>query len=248
MPGDGPVWLHTFEPFTIHHVLVLAVSAAIMGALIGVGRHWRGTGRERIWRRAWGAGIILTQTWTITWWLLPGNWNPGASLPLHICDLAVWVGAVALLAPSRLAACIIYFWGLGLSSQAFFTPTLQQGFGEMEYWLFWVQHTQLVGVALYIVIVDGFRPTLRDLGAITLATLAYGVVMLAINVPLGLNYGYIGNAEPEHETVIQRLGPWPLRLIWMGLIVETVFVIMWAIWPLWLRLRNRMRPAPAEPQ
>jgi hypothetical integral membrane protein (TIGR02206 family) len=244
MPDGQPAWLHEFQAFSAHHVLVLCVSALIMGALLGVGRHWRGTPRETLWRRAWGAGIVVTQIVTITWWLLPANWDPGVSLPLHLCDLSVWVGAVALLAPSRLAACIIYFWGLGLSTQAFFTPTLQEGAAQMQYWWFWIQHTQIVGVGLYVVIVDGFRPRLDDLGAINLVTFGYLGAMLAIDIPLDLNYGYVGQADPSTATVIQRLGPWPLRLVWMAMIVEAVFLVMWAIWPLGLRRLGRPRAAP----
>lgn len=247
MPEGQSAWLHEFQPFSAHHVLVLCITALIMGTLLAVGRRWRGTPKETIWRRAWGVGIIITQIATITWWVLPGNWEPGTSLPLHLCDLTVWVGAVALLAPSRLAATIMYFWGIGLSSQAFFTPTLQEGPAQMQYWWFWIQHTQIVGVGLYVVVVDGFRPRLRDLGAIALLSAAYLVAILAINLPFALNYGYVGRADPSAATVIQRLGPWPLRLVWMGLIVAGIFTVMWAIWPLGLnRLggRGAGRPAP----
>jgi uncharacterized membrane protein YwaF len=72
--------------------------------------------------------------------------------------------------------------------------------------------------------------------------------MLAVNVPLGVNYGYVGRAEPEHPTVIQSLGPWPLRLVWMALIVEAVFVAMWAIWPLALARRAGSGATRAGPQ
>lgn len=243
MPDGQSNWLHQFQPFSVHHVLVVCISALIMGTLLGLGRRWRGTARERLWRRIWGAGIVVTQIATISWWLLPANWDPGVSLPLHLCDLTVWVAAVALLAPSRLARCIIYFWGLGLSTQAFFTPTLQEGAAQMQYWWFWIQHTQIVGVAFYVIIVDGFRPTLRDLLAINIVTFGYLGAMLAINIPLDLNYGYVGQADPSTETVIQRLGPWPLRIVWITLIVEAVFVVMWAIWPLGLNWLGGRREA-----
>jgi len=247
MPDGQSSWLHDFQPFSVHHAAVVCVSALIMGTLLAFGHRWRGTAKERLWRRLWGAGIVVTQIATITWWLLPGNWDPGVSLPLHVCDLTVWVGALALLTPSRLAACIMYFWGIGLSSQAFFTPTLQEGAAQAQYWWFWIQHTQIVGVGLYVVIVDRFRPTLRDVGAITIASLAYLGLILAVNIPLELNYGYVGRAEPATETLIQRLGPWPLRLLWIVLIVEAVYLAMWAIWPLGLnRLAARGRGAAAQ--
>ena len=248
MPADGAGWLHTFQPFSAHHAIVFVAAGSVVAVFIGLGRRWRDSTRERAWRTLWGIGIIVTQAVTITWWALPGQFDLSVSLPLHLCDLTVWVGAVALLAPSRIARNLMYFWGLGLSTQAFFTPTLQQGAGQMEYWLFWVQHTQIVGVGLYVVVVDGFRPTLRDLGAINIATLGYLGAMLAVDVPLGVNYGYVGNAEPEHDTIIQRLGPWPLRLVWIVLIVETVFVLMWVIWPLGLRRLAPPRRATIEPQ
>lgn len=241
MPDGQPAWLHAFQPFSVHHVVVLCISALIWGVLLGVGRRWRADPKETLWRRLWGGGIIVTQIATITWWLLPANWEPGVSLPLHVCDLAAWAGAVALLTRWRLAACIMYFWGIGLSSQAFFTPTLQEGPSQMQYWWFWIQHTQIVGVGLYVVIVDGFRPTLRDVGFITLLSFGYLAAVLAINLPFGLNYGYVGQADPSTDTIIQRLGAWPGRLLWMALIVAAVYLLMWAIWPLGLNRLGRNR-------
>src|SRR5690606_17549188 len=97
MPDGQPAWLTSFAPFTVHHVLVLCVSALSMGALLGFGRRWRGDAKETVWRRFWGGGIIVTQIGTIGWWMLPANWDAAVSLPLHLCDLTVWVAAVALL-------------------------------------------------------------------------------------------------------------------------------------------------------
>ncbi|MFG0283946.1 MAG: TIGR02206 family membrane protein [Phycisphaerales bacterium JB039] len=246
MPAAG--WLEEFQPFSIQHALVLAVTTAAMVAFIAIGRRWRSTPKEIAWRRMWGVSVIIAQIVTVAWWAMPANFDPAVSLPLHLCDLTVWIGAVALLSPSRLARNLAYFWGLGLSSQAFITPTLQQGAGQMEYWLFWIQHTQIVGIGFYVVLVDRFRPTLRDLGLVNIITIAYLGLMLAVNVPFGLNYGYVGNADPEHDTIIQRLGPWPLRIVWLSLIVEAVFVTLWVIWPIGLSRLAPLRREAAGPQ
>jgi hypothetical protein len=52
---------------------------------------------------------------------MPGHLRWDKSLPLHICDLTRLLVPVALWTNHRAARAMLYFWGLGLSSQAFIT-------------------------------------------------------------------------------------------------------------------------------
>jgi hypothetical integral membrane protein (TIGR02206 family) len=140
---------------------------------------------------------------------------------------------------------ILYFWGLGLSTQAFFTPTLDLGPMHTKYWLFWVGHTAIVGSAVYDMVVRGYRPTLRDLGFALLTTytlnmsIFYFDVLLTDLVKEPISYWYIGPSKPDKPTVIDKLGRWPLRVLWVALIVITDFILLWAVWPILRRLLGR---------
>ena len=45
-------------------------------------------------------------------------------------------------------------------------------------------------------------------------------------MPLGLNFGFMGNSLPGHPSVLDFLGVWPLRLMWVVLIVGTLWALM----------------------
>ena len=48
----------------------------------------------------------------------------------------------------------------------------------------------------------------------------------AINVPFGFNFGFMGDSLPGHPSVLDFLGLWPLRLVWVVLIVGTLWAVM----------------------
>lgn len=149
------------------------------------------------------------------------------SWPLHLCDIASWLTPFFMLSGRRWPKTLLFFWGIGLSSQGFFTPTLEQGVSDPFYWVFWLQHLGVVGGGVYLAVVDGYRPGLRDVVVAFAATVALGGLMVPINLGLDVNYMYVGNEIPERPTVIDHLGPWPLRLVWLGLLVGLAFALTW---------------------
>ncbi|TVQ31663.1 MAG: TIGR02206 family membrane protein [Phycisphaeraceae bacterium] len=234
-------WLEEFHSFTLFHLVTVAVCAMVMIGICLLGRRWADTARERRLRIGWCAAIVLWQGFAVVWWLLPSNYELGRSLPLHVCDAAAWIAPFALLTKSKWLRTLLYFWGLGLSTQAFFTPVLEHGAGHLRYWLFWIGHTQIVGSALYDLIARGYRPVFADYIRVSVANAVYAGLLIPFNILLGVNYGYLGDATPDRDTLINALGPWPHRLILMWLIVQIGMLIMWLVWPVAERMRGVMR-------
>lgn len=216
----------SFQSFTICHLAASTASALAILGLILLGRRWRGSLGERRIRIAWSASIVLFQVYVVAWFLLPANFDPGESFPLHLCDLAAWVAPFALIGRWRAARAILFFWGLGLSSQAFITPTLTAGLDSPRFWIFWIQHIQIVGSAIYDMVVGGFIPRWRDFWIATAANVAYAVVILPLDVLYGLNYGYVGPSLADRPTIVDRLGSWPLRIIWIAALAEGVMALL----------------------
>lgn len=232
-----------FEPFTTTHAVAAGAGVLCMAVVSLLGRRWRGTEREIALRRAWVAFVAAGQAVSIVWWLLPANFNPARSFPLHMCDLVGLIAIPALLTERRLPRALLYFWGLGLSSQAFFTPIVREGPALFVFWLFWLSHTQIVGSAVYDVVARCYRPLLRDLTLAVVATLTYTAVMLPFDVVTGFNYGYLGRDLPGAHTLMGALGPWPWRLLAVAGLVFTVFALMWLAWPAAAGLRARLQRA-----
>ncbi len=106
-----------------------------------------GPAKERQLCSAWAGFIICSNLWALVYWLQPAHYDITKSLPLHMCDIAGLLAPLLFLTHWRPIRSMMYFWGIGLSTQAFITPTLLEGIGEQRYWLFWLNHLAIVGSA-----------------------------------------------------------------------------------------------------
>jgi hypothetical integral membrane protein (TIGR02206 family) len=219
-----------FRSFTLLHAAALLLVALVIALLVGAGRAWRGTARERRLASAMAAVILLLRIGVLVWNVLPERWSLGRSLPLQICDLAAIGSAFALLTERRWLWSIAYFWGLALSVQGLVQPDLAAGPASLAFWLFWLHHALIVGAALYVVVVRGFRPVWRDV----LVAVGLGLVYVAVVFPLDLlleaNYGYLGRALPSQPTVLDWLGPWPWRVLAMVALGALVMLLLYLPW------------------
>lgn len=237
-------WSAEFRAFTAQHWATLGVVLLLMAGSCWLGRRWLGRGdvrAERRLRHAWIWTTIAWQTFAAIYYLLPENFDWYESLPLHLCDLAAWVAPFALLTQARWLRALLYFWGIGLSTQAFFTPVVEGGHADIRYWLFFLGHTQIVGSAVYDVAVLGFRPRWRDWAVVTGITLAWIVPVTVFNVLMDVNYGYTGRMTPPGRTLVEFLGPWPWRLAVMFVLTQVFWLLILVPWEI-----ARRRPARPE--
>ena len=190
--------------------------------------------------RAFAMGYLLLWIGFYSWWLLPTNFNPATSFPLHICDIVALLVPLALLSKQRRLVALLYFWGIGFSLQGIITPDLQMGFLSLYFWLFWLHHAAIVGAAVFMVVVHRYRPTRKDFHWVVGVGLAYLALVVPINAAFGFNYGYLGRSLPSQPSLLDWLGPWPWRvgamavLSWLGM---TLLLLPWE----WLRPKAPQR-------
>jgi hypothetical integral membrane protein (TIGR02206 family) len=238
-----PAWPTEFHSFTLLHGLAVLTCVSLIAAACYHGRCHRETPREARFRHVWAWFVLAWQVLAAAWWMMPANFKIGQSLPLHICDLAGLVAGGALLTQARWLRTVLYFWGLALSTQAFITPTLQEGPADLRFWLFWVGHLQIIGSAIYDLVVGGYRPNWRDYVTILAITTAYAAVIIPFNLTFSTNYGYIGNTLPGRPTALDQLPKYyPARVAAMGVTAIVWMGVFWLIWPLVRRLSKRPFP------
>ena len=230
-----------FRPFSLAHGLTVGVCLFIAWGLIALGRRWRGSDKEDKLGLVLGGFIACVNVWSALYWALPPTWNIRESLPIQLCDVACLMAPVALITRQRFARSILFYWGIGLSSQAFITPTLRHGIETERFWIFWLVHLAIVGTAIYDLVVRGYRPTWADFRRMLPIGAGYLAVVLFLNWRLGSNYGYLGETLPENTTIIDALGPWPWRIPILVFIGVSLMASMTAIG---LR-RSHAGPAPA---
>jgi hypothetical integral membrane protein (TIGR02206 family) len=221
-------WSEEFRAYTTYHLTVVLLSAVVIAGACVAGRRLlrRGPRYERTFRLSWAWFTLAFQVFTLGWFLLPSHYDHDRSIPLQFCRLAALIAPIALMTTHPLPRALLYFWGLGLSSQALLTPVYREGFAYFAFWAFWLGHLQIVGSAVYDLSVRGYRPTFRDFMAASLLGLAYVALVVPINATWDFNFGYLGRAERGTKTFASYVPPWPWRpfFVWgASQVVVTIF-------------------------
>jgi hypothetical integral membrane protein (TIGR02206 family) len=149
-------------------------------------------------------------------------------LPFHLCDIAAITAGFALLTRKPLLCALTYFWGLAATIQALLTPAITVGFPHLPFVMFFIHHFAVVTAALYLPLVEGWRPKL-PLWRVPLEVYACSVIYLifaiAANHLLGSNFGF-ASRPPDNPSLIDHLGPWPLYLFSLqGIALGCYFIL-----------------------
>ncbi len=229
----------TFTPFTPQHYVTLFVGIILSGVLIIMGKNGgqQRTSATAVLAFCNLAAYPLNQA---GWLMLDHSVPLDNILPFHLCDIAAITAGFALLLRHHLLATLTYFWGLAATIQALLTPAIHVGFPHFAFIAFFLQHFAIVAAALYLPIVEGWRPKRpfwKSPVEVYLWSLGYLAFALVINFSLGTNFGFV-NRPPENPSLLDHLGPWPLYLIPMQLLALTFFLI------LALPFRKAVRDAP----
>ena len=222
-----------FRPGTPAHYLMLLASVALIALAVGVGlvlQKRADKSAEARWRRALGCFCLVIYAAYEIWLLLPQNFSWPESLPLEFCDMTLLVAAGALLRRAPWLRGLLYFWMCVFTIQAFATPVLQKGPATPDFWLFWSAHAAIAMAACYDVIVGKFRPAFADATRSYAISFLYAAALLMLDNLTGWNYGYVGPFKPATPTLLDALGDYPLRVVWMLLIAAAGFFIAWLPW------------------
>jgi hypothetical integral membrane protein (TIGR02206 family) len=216
----------TFRPFSFQHAAVIFVFAAACTLAIRSARRAKPGTRVRVEHTVGWLSLMLFLIVNTELWLFTDRFDAKQSLPLHVCDLALVVVPIVLIRSTRVARTVLYYFGLGLSTQGFFTPDLEEGPEQWEFWSFWLLHFAVVGTAVYDLGARRFRPRWRDFRDAVIVGLAYVALVLSLDVAFDWNYGYVGAVKPEKPTLIDALGPWPWRVGIIMAMTAAVFALM----------------------
>ncbi len=164
-------------------------------------------------------------------------------LPLWLCDILFLTVIWCVVKPNRLVLSVTIYWGLAGTLQAMVTPDIQYGFPSQEFVLFFLGHGMIVVAAFFFLgrHQTWWTPDFRSLAEAFGALLAYTLVVGAINLLFGWNYGYLSR-KPQGASILDFFGPWP----WYVLAGLGLGLILFAAVQRGLALL--LRKAAAQPQ
>jgi hypothetical integral membrane protein (TIGR02206 family) len=172
------------------------------------------------------------------WNYTVGRWTIQTMLPLHLCSVLVWVGALMLVTRSYRIYEFMYFMGIGGALQAVITPDIGI-YGFPHFWFFqtFISHGLIITSAIYMTVVEGFRPTWKSMLRVAIGMNIYALVIYFINTAIGSNYLMI-NHKPETPSLLDLLPAWPMYILYMELIGVITMLLLYL--PFLLKdLRNR---------
>ena len=231
-------WAARFTAYSPSHLVVLGIFAAGTVLLLTAGRRLRGGRVERPVAVGLAAANLVLGAASMVLGMVP--FDVQTSLPLQICGFVWVIVAAALVTRRPTLTALTYYWGLTLTLQAVLQPTLQQGFPDVRFFVFWLKHLAIVWGAVYLTLTLRHGPDWRGYRRSVAWTFVWLFVVLVLNAALGSNYGYV-NRKPASGTVLNYLGPWPVYL----LAEVAIVVVGWAL--VTLPWTGRPRTTAPEP-
>lgn len=173
--------------------------------------------------------LIATYIGYIVYRWRHGHMDWREMLPMQLCDWTMIAVIVALLKEKRARWLeVTYFWGIGGSLQAIFTPNLQFGFPDFRFFSFFLDHGAIVAGIIYLMLSRRFRPTLTSVWRTLVWSEIYLVVTLAVDQLTGVNYGFLLHKR-EAASLLSLLSDWrPLYILQMNLVAIFFFALLYA--------------------
>ena len=149
------------------------------------------------------------------WNYVVGRWTIQTMLPLHLCSLLVWMGGLMLMTKSYRIYEFVYFLGIGGAIQALATPDLGiYGFPHFRFFQTFLSHGLIITSAIFMTIVERFRPTWKSILRVAIWTNIYVVIIYFVNIAIDSNYLMI-NYKPDTPSLLDLLPEWPIYILYM---------------------------------
>ena len=218
---------HPFHPFSSEHFIALGIGTAVTAGFLWVGRRG-GNGSNRAAALLAVLNLTAFPLTLAAWWSLAAEKSIDNYLPFQLCDVATITAGLALLTKRPLLCAMTYFWGLAATLQALLMPALTVGFPHLPFVMFFIQHFAIVAAALYLPMVDGWRPR-QPIWKGPLEIYGWSLIYLAfamtVNRLLGSNFAF-ASRPPDNPSLIDQLGPWPWYLFGMQAIALVFFFLL----------------------
>jgi len=214
-----------FTPFGADHLTALAITAATAWALSRLVRRAPDGEVARAVRVAVAAYLIIA---TAAVMLLGSGGEPFRILdvlPLHLCDLAIFIAAYTLIVRAQATFELLYFWALTGTLLAMLTPDLERGFPDLACISFFGIHGGVLTAALLLTWGFGMRPRRGAAWKAFLFTNAYAALVGIVDLLANTNYMYL-HAKPTTPTLLDWLGPWPWYILAADALALGLFTLL----------------------
>jgi hypothetical integral membrane protein (TIGR02206 family) len=183
------------------------------------------------WRVPRAAGVFLALN-ELGWYLYcvhqgiaRGIWD----LPLHLCDITLWLAVYLLLRPAPAVYDVAYYWALAGTSAALLMPDVRPAALSYPILHFFAGHGLVVAAVLGLAWGKVYRPRPRSWMRAWLFLNAYTAFVALLNAVSGANYMYLAR-KPSQASLLDYFGPWPWYILAADLLALGLFAALYLPW------------------
>lgn len=209
-----------FILFGTSHMLTIVVMTLIAMLIIRSGKNANEATRGRFRLVMVVVFIFWEAEWQI-WHLMTDTWNLQNNLPLHMCSMMIWVSVYGLWTGDRRVYPLMYFFGISGAVQAIITPDSLHAFPHLRYLNTIISHGLLVISGLWVVLVEGYRPTFKAMWSSILGLNIYAAIIYVFDLWIGANYLYV-TEKPALPSIMDFFPEWP----WYIPVLEVLIVLI----------------------
>ncbi|MBH5316937.1 TIGR02206 family membrane protein [Paenibacillus sp. GSMTC-2017] len=227
-----------FEMFSIEHYAALFVGVVIFVAIIVYRKQLRGpklNGKFRWFMAVLLLGCEVTLQAT---YIVGGSWG-AESLPFELCSITLLLSAIVLAFRVKKLYAIVFFLGSLGALQALITPSLDQAFPQFRYFHFFIAHIGIIATALFLLVVEQYRPTIRSVFSALLWIHVLAIPAAIVNIVTGTtNFMFLAR-KPASASLLDALAPWPWYLLQMELLAIAMCLVLLGITELIHKMTRR---------
>jgi hypothetical integral membrane protein (TIGR02206 family) len=223
-----------FVLFGMPHIAAMVLTVVVAVSLVIVVRKYPGATKAVC--IAFAAALVLNDVI----YMIHGAFETDAwgfvrnKLPLHVCDVAVYFLAVAMLTRSRFAYETAWFWGTAGTVQAVITPDLDSAFPAYYFFHYFIAHSGVVAGALFATWGLRMRPGKWSVLRVFIVSNLFMLLLAVFNQLTGSNYMFI--CMPPAGASPFFFLPWPWYILFLEGVGLVSFIIVYLPFPISDRL------------
>ncbi|HET7465720.1 MAG TPA: TIGR02206 family membrane protein [Candidatus Dormibacteraeota bacterium] len=231
------------------HLITVGVTAAAIAALVVAARKRPGPWTVPV-ARALAVLIVVNETSWFAWQAAHHAFTLQNDLPLHLCDVAAYISAVALWLRTPLLVELTYFWGIAGTANGVITPDIGDQFPSYLFFQYFIQHGAIPAAGLFLVVGLKIYPRAWAVPRVIALSLGLLVFDALVNLLTNGNYLFLRSVPPG-PNLLTVLGPWPWYIVWGAIVAIAIFILLDAPFRISGLGRGRSKteryPRPASP-
>ncbi len=196
--------------------------------------------------RALAIIIVVNETSWFVWEAARHAFTVQNDLPLHLCDVAAYIAAVALWVRTPLLVELTYFWGIAGTANGVITPDIGSQFPSYLFFQYFIQHGAIPAAGLFLVVGLKIYPRTWAVPRVIAFSLGLLVFDAFANLLTNGNYLFLRSVPPG-PNLLSVLGSWPWYIFWGAIVAIAIFVVLDAPFRIFGPGRARSKTEPYQP-